>query len=60
MRREPAAHDGREPAAYQPTVHFGQRLRERVPENHRDSLVRGCLQRGRCHGLGDSRAKEGS
>jgi hypothetical protein len=47
----------RDPAAYQPTIHFGQRLKERIPENHRDSIVRECLQRGRCHGVSDRKAK---
>jgi len=40
----------REPDAYRPTTHFGQRLRERVPGLDRDRVIRGCFERGVCRG----------
>ena len=40
----------REPDAYRPTTHFGQRLRERVPGDDRDHVVRACFERGVCRG----------
>jgi len=36
----------REPAAYRPTVHFGQRLKDRVPEHDRDALPRRLIEDG--------------
>ena len=36
----------RDPDAYRATVHFGQRLKDRVPEYKRDAVVRECIQRG--------------
>lgn len=41
----------REPAAYRPSVHFGQRLRERVPERLRDRVVNECIETGECRGV---------
>lgn len=40
----------RDPGEYQATVHFGQRLRERVPQQLRDRVVRECIERGTCRG----------
>jgi hypothetical protein len=40
----------REPDAYRPTTHFGQRLRERVPSSHRDRIIRECFETGVCRG----------
>ena len=40
----------REPAAYRPTTHFGQRVRERVPAAHRDRIIRECFEHGVCRG----------
>jgi hypothetical protein len=40
----------REPDAYRATVHFGQRLRGRVPEAQRDSVVRECIEQGELRG----------
>lgn len=36
----------RDPAAYRPTVHFGQRLKDRVPEHDRDALPRRLIEEG--------------
>ena len=38
----------REPDAYRPTTHFGQRVRERVPSSHRDRIIRECFEAGVC------------
>ena len=38
----------REPGAYRPTTHFGQRVRERVPSSHRDRIIRECFETGVC------------
>ena len=38
----------REPDAYRPTTHFGQRVRERVPIYHRDRIIRECFEAGVC------------
>jgi hypothetical protein len=43
----------RDPGGYRATVHFGQRLRERVPEDLRDVVVEKCIRRGRVHGTTD-------
>ena len=40
----------REPDAYRPTTHFGQRVRERVPAAHRDRIIRECFEAGVCRG----------
>ena len=40
----------REPDAYRPTTHFGQRVRERVPSSHRDRIIRECFAAGVCRG----------
>ena len=40
----------REPDAYRPTTHFGQRVRERVPAAHRDRIIRECFATGVCRG----------
>ena len=40
----------REPDAYRPTTHFGQRVRERVPSSHRDRIIRECFEAGVCRG----------
>lgn len=40
----------REPDAYRPTTHFGQRARERVPSACRDRVIRECFQSGVCRG----------
>ena len=40
----------REPDAYRPTTHFGQRVRERVPAAHRDRIIRECFEHGVCRG----------
>ena len=40
----------REPDAYRPTTHFGQRVRERVPSSHRDRIIRECFETGVCRG----------
>ena len=40
----------REPDAYRPTTHFGQRVRERVPAAHRDRIIRECFETGVCRG----------
>lgn len=40
----------REPDAYRPTTHFGQRVRERVPAAHRDRIIRECFESGVCRG----------
>jgi len=40
----------REPEQYRSTIHFGQRLRERVPEDSRDRVVRECITQGRVRG----------
>ena len=37
----------RDPAAYHPTVHFAQRLKDRVPEYDRDALPRRLIEDGR-------------
>ena len=37
----------RDPAAYRPTVHFAQRLKDRVPEYDRDALPRRLIEDGR-------------
>lgn len=41
----------RDPAEYSATTHFGQRLRERVPEHLRDRVIRECIERGRVRGV---------
>jgi len=46
----------REPDAYRPTTHFGQRLRERVPAADRDRVVRECFERGVCRGTTPTRS----
>ena len=38
----------REPDAYRPTTHFGQRVRERAPAAHRDRIIRECFEAGVC------------
>jgi len=45
----------REPEAYRATTHLGQRLRERVPEELRDRLVRGLIEGGTLRGTTDPR-----
>ena len=45
----------REPEAYRATTHFGQRLRERVPEELRDRLVRDLIEGGTLRGTTDPR-----
>jgi hypothetical protein len=40
----------RDPAEYRATIHFGQRLRERVPAEHRDTVVETLFQRGDIYG----------
>lgn len=40
----------RDPEAYRATIHFGQRLRERVPEFKRDRVVRETIHHGDQHG----------
>jgi len=40
----------RDPAQYRATTHFGQRLRDRVPEPLRDRVVRECITHGYCRG----------
>ena len=46
----------REPDAYRPTTHFGQRLRERVPSADRNRVVRECFERGVCRGTTSARS----
>ena len=43
----------RDPAAYRPTVHFGQRLKDRVPEHDRDALPRRLIEDGAVHRVPD-------
>ena len=43
----------RDPAAYRPTVHFGQRLKDRVPEHDRDALPRRLIEDGAVHRVTD-------
>jgi hypothetical protein len=49
----------REPAAYRPTVHFGQRLKDRVPEHDRDALPRRLIEDGRVNVAGEYRPGTG-
>lgn len=43
----------REPSEYRATTHFGQRLRDRVPEQKRDRAVRETITDGRLVGTGN-------
>lgn len=40
----------RDPEQYRSTTHFGQRLRQRVPDDIRGEVVRECIQMGQCSG----------
>lgn len=40
----------RDPEQYRTTTHFGQRLRDRVPEDIQGRVVAECITEGRCHG----------
>jgi len=48
----------RDPEAYRATIHFGQRLRERVPDEKRDAVVRECIEHGECSGSSPPRNDE--
>jgi len=47
----------RDPEQYRATTHFGQRLRERAPDDKRDSVVRNLIERGRVSGASPTRER---
>jgi len=47
-----------DPSQYRPTVHFGQRLRERVPDGIQDDVIEDCIREGGCHGVSPRKCED--